>query len=435
MDTSNGTAGSKTRITVFLLEMLGLSILLSGCGPETEQAGFLACWSTDESRVALVSNFMADGNILSGVWIYDARIGETKQIVRVASGFFCAHPQWSPTGRELMFAVLRKDDENSENDKDEMVPYSLWIAGANGEGLRRIRDSSTIDNEAFLLPNAIMWGWDDSSIIFQQTVGTQVTALQQNLLTGDSVPYLPDSADAYSLTPSPDRNWIAALLCDKDSRSARLYLAHLESADWRLVTTLGMDAHDIESLSPMIYWAPNSSGLIVTETEGGITGESRYLCYVDAGSGTIRRIGTGDPQSSILWNRESNSLLFTSVDGKDSANVVIRRLDLLSGKLITLAPYGENHLLSWNHEDNRIYFYQGNPVHTYRSPKGRIEEQRLFSCRADGSDARSLGHFDIRESLSGSLSRTGNRMVLFHESDEPGVVDFTTGDTRRIRLQ
>jgi hypothetical protein len=184
----------------------------------------------------------------------------------------------------------------------------------------------------------------------------------------------------------------------------------------------------------MISWAPNSSGFVVVERENHAPNNSKYLRFVHARSGASQRICAADPQSAMIWNGESNSLLFTSRDVSDSSDVALYRLDLLSGQLIALVPCGENHLLSWNQEDNRIYFYQRSPGQKDPPHEGQVEEQRLFSCQGDGSDARLLGHFYVKETPCWSLSPRGNRMMFFHETDEPGIVDFTTGDTRQIRL-
>jgi hypothetical protein len=97
---------------------------------------------------------------------------------------------------------------------------------------------------------------------------------------------------------------------------------------------------------------------------------------------------------------------------------------------------GDNyHLLSWNREDNRIYFFRSDDEseNAVRSPV--VSAQRLFSCAPDGKRALTLGRIISKEEdLYWNLSPAGDRMVLFGSPSDGGIMNLTTGELVTIHM-
>lgn len=241
--------------------LLMFSLIALGCGPETYHGRFLASWSPDGSRAAAVPNLMEEIPH-SGIWIFDARSGQSKQIFALQDGRFCIHPQWSPFTDEILFAIIRKDDEETKSPTDNEIPYSVWSIGADGYGLRKITDSASIETSGhsdlprIALPNTVAWGAIPGTVIFQKAVGDKVTAQLLDPCTGRLTEFLPHPADAYSIEPSPSRRYVAAVLYDEHDDKAEVFLADFGFNNWRSLATIGFDSDQLQIFSPMIYWGP-----------------------------------------------------------------------------------------------------------------------------------------------------------------------------------
>lgn len=410
--------------------LLMFSLIALGCGPETYHGRFLASWSPDGSRAAAVPNLMEEIPH-SGIWIFDARSGQSKQIFALQDGRFCIHPQWSPFTDEILFAIIRKDDEETKSPTDNEIPYSVWSIGADGYGLRKITDSASIETSGhsdlprIALPNTVAWGAIPGTVIFQKAVGDKVTAQLLDPCTGRLTEFLPHPADAYSIEPSPSRRYVAAVLYDEHDDKAEVFLADFGFNNWRSLATIGFDSDQLQIFSPMIYWAPDSSCFVLPEEEPGLGLKGRpqhYLRLFDVQTGRSRIATSGDPNTAILWDGESRSFFFSgTMTGDDNADSGIYRVDRRTGTTVPLVSQGDNFLLSWNQDAERVFFYQKIRV---KGPKGseEITTRRLLSCASDGTDVRELGPWLKSDSVIWSTSPCGRWLIFLNNL--PQIVEL-----------
>ncbi len=418
-----------------LIATLVLLLTLTACDREDdEQAASLIDWSPDGSKAALVPDFIKDDPDVSGIWVYDFRTGATSHIFAAPKGAICTHPHWSPAGDEILFAMVHGSEEDSP-ESGESIAFSVYAIRADGQSLHWLADSRSTDPEDFLMHNAVSWGPTPGTILFQQSAGDRVTAMRLDLANGEIGQYLPDSSDSYSLEPSPDRRRVAALLSDKESGSARLYLADFDAAEWRFVETLEVDTDQMKKRSQAIYWSPDSSKFVVPEIERATADEKDargYLRLFDDATGWSNRFPGGDSSSAIMWNRESDAFVFAV---SETPGAGIYRADFPSGSVRMIVPGTENRLLSWNHQDGRIYFFRTNRTEKPRPADEERFEHRLFSCDAEGDAGRTPGRLSTSGSPFWNLSPDGSQMVLFEYAEAPDLIYLATGGADRIRLQ
>jgi len=425
-----GIEKSRTKSVCGIGALLMLSLATLGCGPETYHGRFLASWSPDGSRAAAVPN-LTEEIPGSGIWIFDARSGLSKQIFALRDGRYCIHPQWSPFMDEILFAIIRKDDEETKSPTDNQIPYSVWTIGADGYGLRKIADSTSVETSGhsdlprIALPNTVAWGAVPGTVIFQRAVSDKVTALLLDPYTGWLTEFLPHPADAYSIEPSPSRRYVAAVLYDEHADTAEVFLADFGFNNWRRLATIGFDTDQLETFSPMIYWAPDSSCFVLPEKETGLGLKGRpqyYLRLFDVQTGRSWIAASGNPSTAILWDGESRSFFFSGTStGDDDSDSAIYRVDRRTGTTVPLVSQGDNFLLSWNQGDERVFFYQR--IHV-KGPRGseEITARRLLSCASDGTDVRELGPWLESDSVIWSTS-PGGRWLIFLNS-APQFVDL-----------
>ncbi len=376
--------------------MLALALVMSSCGPETYYSRFLVSWSPDCTRAVAVTNLLEESPD-SGMWIFEAGSDWPRQIVALNDGRYCIHPQWSPFDDEILFATVTKDPEETRDPADITMPYSVWVIGADGYGLRKIADCRTIDSPGdsnlptLALPNSVAWGAEPGTVIIQSAVGDKVTALLFDPYTGRLSEFLPHPADAYSLEPSPSRRQVAALLYDNDAQLAEVFVADFGFGNWRNLAVVGFEADQLNVFSPMIFWSPDSSCFVVLEEQRGFDGASRhYLRLFDARTCLSPVIAAGNPNTGPLWDRGSDSLLFSASPEDGDSDSFIYRVDRSTGRTIPIVSQGDNFLISWNWETQRVYFYRRFRI---KGSNGSEEAtiRRLFSCRSDGSDMQDLG--------------------------------------------
>ena len=100
-----------------------------------------------------------------------------------------------------------------------------------------------------------------------------------------------------------------------------------------------------------------------------------------------------------------------------------------------IVPGPENHLLSWNHQDERIYFFRTHQPGASQPADIERLEHRLFSCDLEGHGGRSLGRLYTSGNPFWNLSPDGNQMILFEDAEAPDLLFLATGGADRIRLQ
>ncbi len=419
----------------YLFVLLILSLGISACHPASIPMGrgILVDWSPDGAHIALVPDCINSDPESSGLWIFDSRTGQLNQPIPDTDTQICLHPRWSPDGTQILISIIDKQEADSHGES-EPIPFSIYIVDAYGPDRRRVADSISTSADAFVVPNAIMWGTQPDTVIYQQAVGDKVTAMELNLSTNVSGQYLPDLADLYHLQPSPDRRHIVSLLYDAESQTARVYLSDFQTTNWRLLESLNMDSSTAKSFLPTIYWAPDSSAFVVSEKAEETPGAGRqYLHLFDIRTGFSQRICTCDRSSAIFWNREGTALLFS--DDNPAFGEGIFRLDLTSGAVRRVIPGGQYTLLSWNQEDGRIYFSRTGPGKEDKSPDDEILEHRLLYCDGEGKVARLLGRFYTGNELNPIISPDGSRMVLFDDAFAPGYLNLTSGDGQPVALE
>ncbi len=412
-----------------LLVPAGLS-MSAGCGPDVHETSFLVSWSPDESRVAIVPDFLND-EVESGIWVFDSRTGKTTQIVLSAEHTVCVHPQWSPLGDRLLFATVEDDSD----DDDAPHQYSIYVVNPDGLALSEVVRSTTSDGTAFLSRNALMWGPAPGTVVFQREVDGKVTAELLDLTTGQSEPYLPHGADVYSLEPSPDGRMVAVLLYDNDTASGEIYVARSDALNWHIIGTFGISRNRVEMAQRLIFWSPDSTRIAIPELtidEQEITKESSYIRVTDVRTGESLRM-QANSASAIFWSENGDSLLFS--EAVEEGRTAILRFDLTSGERRVIVSGEDDELLTLNREDGRMYFWRSGVWTTSSTSRKRIQERRLFACHEDGTAARTFGLFDIGEDPSWNVSPAGNRIVIFNDATSGGVVNLTTGETLRLSLE
>jgi len=431
-----GSSARAPRALIWLAILFLLAPAVTGCGPHIFQSGFLASWSRDGSRVALVPDLLnEDGDPAarkSGILIYHTATGQSKQIVSAGAGLTCLHAQWSPFSNDLLFITVDREDEpDSQPGKPDS--YVVWCVGPDGDGLRQLATGTYLgngeDSMALLRPHAVTWGDQPGTYLLQQRIGNKVTAILFDPHTGGAKQFLPDAADGYSLEPSPDRRKVAALLYDASSGLARLFISDFGFGNWRLLDILQYDSAQLEGLAPMIYWSPDSTRFVIPETaSGNRAGEEDqgFLRLFEVGRAGSRRIANDSPQSVVQWSRDSRSLVYSAVDAEHDSNLAIYRVDLNSGRRIPLISEGKNNLMVWNSQSGRIYFYRAS---------GRDEKSlnELSSCAGDGSDVRPEGYSFGGEHPSWSASCGGRSLIIFREPVAPTLLDIA--GARAVRLQ
>ncbi|HYK88750.1 MAG TPA: hypothetical protein VE398_08270 [Acidobacteriota bacterium] len=421
----------KKQICFCSIWLLTLALVTMGCGPETYHGRFLATWSPDGSRAAAVSNLLEEAPD-SGLWVFDVYTGRSRKIVALNDGANCIHPQWSPFADEILFATVR-EEKGTKGPTNNLLPYSVWIIGAGGYGLRKIADSTSVDTDdsdfpRIALPNTVAWGAEAGTVIFQGAVGEKVTALHFDPYTGRLIEFLPHPADAYSLEPSPSRRKVAVVLYDGQAREAEVFLSDFGFGNWRKLATVGFDASQLSVFSPMIYWSPDSSCFILPEEDHSYDLEGRpqhFLRLFEVRTGRSRKIASGNPNTPILWDGDSRWFFFSgTANGEEGSNSAIFRVDRQAGGAIPIVvSEGDGYLMSWDRIDARLYFYETFTLHN-PGDAGEMTTRKFFSCAADGSDIRELCPPVEGDGIVWSLSPTGHSLVLLNSV--PRLMDLSS---------
>jgi Tol biopolymer transport system component len=392
-----------------------------GCGPESYHGRFLASWAPDGSRAAAVPNLLEEIPD-SGIWVFDAKTGRSEQILALNDGRYCIHPQWSPFADEILFATLSKDEGETKDAADTRMPYSIWVIGAGGYGLRRIAEGTSLESSGdsdiprIALPNTVAWGAVPGTVIFQKAVGDRVTAVLLDPYTGRMTEFLPHPADAYSIEPSPSRRQVAAVLYDERAQAAEVFLSDFGFDNWRRLATIGFDADQLDVFSPMIYWSPDSTRFVMPEEDRGLGLKGKphsHLRLFDVRSGGTLRIPSCNTNSAVLWDEEGRSFYFSGNPVDGDSDSVIYRVESESGWKIPVVPAGNNILVSWNRADGRIYFCR-------KLSEGGPEDstsRALYSCASDGSDVQELSPWLESDQLVWGISPDGSRILFL--SNQP----------------
>ena len=140
----NKSHNALLRMLLCFLPLIGIVCFTAGCGPENCQARFLASWSADGTRVALVPDPDSDSDAQSGLWIASLEPYAARELVVVPPGHLCLYPQWSSSGEEILFGVL-DDSEQGKSDPDKSSPFAVWIARTDGSGARRFINDAAED--------------------------------------------------------------------------------------------------------------------------------------------------------------------------------------------------------------------------------------------------------------------------------------------------
>lgn len=405
-----------------------------GCGPDNYQARFAASWSPDGTKVALcVNNEDPEGDD-SGLWIIDASTGARHRIVRLDADSPCLHPQWSPSGEELLFGVLEKLNGAKEN-SDDYDTLSIWTVRADGTGLRRVADAPTAtDGDGYLSPNSIAWGMIAGTVYFPFGAGDRVTAVSLDLHSGVIRPLLPAFATKYTLEFSPSRNQAASLLIDKEEGDgknekrirANVYVSDSVTQSWRKLGTLHLDSNATDTLSTLIYWSPDSSKFVVPEIEtGSDSGDlpGHYLRVFDVLSGDSYRLCAAQPNTEIFWSQAGDALVFSgSVEVGGESFRGAFRVEVFSGRLLPLVADEDICLVAWNSDEGRVYFYRR--FESEDAKEGPLRKMKFYSCASDGPDLREISDPLPSENCGWVLSPVGNRLLLFSSSEIASLVDL-----------
>jgi dipeptidyl aminopeptidase/acylaminoacyl peptidase len=409
--------------------LLALILGAPGCGPESYSGRFLASWSPDGTRAAVVPNLLDDIPD-SGIWIFDARSGRFEQIFASNNGSYCIHPQWSPFVDEILFATVAKEEKETKDATDQQIRYSIWVIGDSGYGLRKIADSTSRDNSGdssiprIALPNTVAWGALPGTVIFQEAVGDKVTAILLDPYTGRVTEFLPHPADAYSIEPSPSRTKVAAVLYDEQAETAEVFLSDFGFGNWQRLATIGFDPDQLDRFSPMIFWSPDSSGFVIPEEDHSFGLKEKpqfHLSFFDLRTGRMRRTPFCNPNTSILWDREGRSFYFSGTEDDGDSESAVYRVDRETGRKTQLLPPGNDFLVSVNRVNSRIYFYRSR-IEGGPGGSGEKASRLLFSCADDGGDVRELVPWPEGDSMIWSLTPDGSGTLLLE--DQPRLSIF-----------
>jgi len=425
----NKSHNALLRMLLCFLPLIGIACLSAGCGPENCQARFLASWSADGTRVALVLDPDTDSENRSGLWIASLDSYAASELVVVPPRHLCLHPQWSSSGEEILFGVL-DDSEQGRSDPDKASTFSVWIARTDGSGARKVADSRTPeDSKSFLAPNAIAWGKIPGTVLYQTAAGEKITAVLLDLNAGETREFLPAPADDYSLEFSPSGESVAALLMDSTDHRAAVYVAGSAALNWRQIGSLHYDQDRFGSYSSLISWSPDSSSFVVTEMERSASGEESeeaYLRLFVAESGKSRRLCAAKTNAEILWSPRGDALIFSGA-ARDGAGGErgLYRVDIITGEIVRLITDDAFSLVSWDSQDDRIYYFGSyREVATQTAEEGSKKNMQFYSCDRDGNDIRLFGASLPAEAEGWSLSADGHRAVVYPGSGSPSLVEF-----------
>jgi hypothetical protein len=85
-------------------------------------------------------------------------------------------------------------------------------------------------------------------------------------------------------------------------------------------------------------------------------------------------------------------------------------------------------MLSWNHEDNRLYFIRAENDEKETPPREKTVANRLYSCAPDGINAQSLGRLLTHDDPVWRLSPDGVRLMIFGSAGDGGILGLSSGE-------
>jgi hypothetical protein len=404
------------------------SFVLLGCGPNSYHAHFLVSWSIDGTLAAVVPSIFDDNVAESGVWVVDPASGKTRSIYRAPEGYACFQPQWSPFGPEVLFGVFKKDGDD-ENGSGTVI--SLWIARQEGYGARKVGEAVVNrDDDSVLMPNGIAWGPNPGTIIAEQRVDdVRSTAVLLDLCTGARRPILPHPSERYAIEISPSRKLITAVLLGSEEEPAELWVADFAEPIWRRLGYVSPDPEMIDQHSPLIYWTPDSSAILVVEAErsAGTTETTRHFAScIAVETGAVTAFETGRMNAPLRW-KGASELCYSADGGVSGAGIF--RLDLRSGSR-ALVEAGEGiRLLYVDSNSGAITFF------TQDSVDGAAHKEtnlfRFYTCSDSCTEWRELMPPLLAEDLGWTVSRDGRRAIFF-ASEHPVIsLDLPRGLHRR----
>lgn len=408
--------------------LLAAMVMLQGCHPESKESSFLAAWSPDGSRAALVSNLMDEDEKESGIWVLDVKSGNARQIYKAPESYYCIHPQWSPFGSELLFGLLQVPRDESGPDSDRLR-LSVFIIGEDGMGLRKAAETELLEHSA-LWPNRIAWGPLPGTIIIEEPVDAERNAaVLIDLRDGLRQQFLPGKTDAWLWEASPSGRQVAALLFNDEQETADVYLSDCPLAGWRQLQTIHFDGRGDQRHAPMISWSPDSTSFVVGEMDDRRTPteDDRYwLSLFDASTGESRRVAEGRPNGPICWNKDGSRFLFAGdALGRQTGIFLV---DVMAGTESCVLRGEGLHPLAWDRSENTISCFR-------QSEGGNSSGQAEDSCFPAAADNRfsAVTARLLQGDVGWSVSPDGAHALFFGDSVPVVALDLPYG-MRRFSL-
>lgn len=355
-----------------LLVLVGIAFAVQSTLPlasnpnDPQSAGGLIVARIDAPPLGTLA-YIQDGDL----WIKPLPDGEPRRLTDDGDNI---EPQWSPTGRWLLF---RKTSSGQ-----------AWIVRGDGGAKQPINDGKAVGPAA--------WSPVDNVLAYVD-IGTGLAGTLRvlNVTSGEQQP---GPVNTGSIAWSPDGKYIAydpAMMQTGDDADPTEWVAALlrigiDGSDQRELYRLpnparpGVDGQTMRVLG----WTNDGMNILFWQTEtAGLSGTSISLYAIAANGGEPRIV------SSTMFgylDQQSNSpdgallaLTESTTEGATSGEL-ISVADLRSGKLRQLTSNDMAALgPQWSPDGERIAFYAG-------PSGGDPDRRRIWTMRGDGSDKRQI---------------------------------------------
>ena len=257
-------------------------------------------------------------------------------------------PQYSPDGTHFVFW---------SQPADGTLPLSLYVASADGRGIRKINGDLAIETDSLIAPS---WSPDSTQVVFATEtdhngiLGDGSTTLYTVAVDGHSQPVPVTSAGGYhSPSWSPDGNWIAYAYPKPPTRNW-LAIAHPDGSGERwLHRQPALNAENEPSFAEALSWTVDS-GRIAFVRGSDVSNpaeqrESVYLVAIDLDGHEQVYSQSGGFLGSPSWSPDDQWLAF--IGGENSRMTFVIKPD--GSQLRQMGACTDSDGLTWS-PDGRL---------------------------------------------------------------------------------
>ena len=223
-------------------------------------------------------------------------------------------PEWSNDGSKLTFVRFTGP---------LLAPATLWIANADGSGLRQLVIDPSTSTTSFNNQTVPTWSPDAARLAFNRSIGGTQMGIAVIDADGSNLQWLTmnGSDPSWSVT-----NRIAF------SRSGQIWTMLPDGTGLTQVTPLGGDV--------VPKWSRDASRLVFNHSVGSASGTA-YDVVTTRADGTDRRtLVTGGNNVNPTWSPDGQFILFEYVDFSDvtAPKCLLKKVSATGGPVSTLTP-------------------------------------------------------------------------------------------------